>query len=197
MARSKLNTIYSMMIQRCYNSNNKHYKNYGGRGITICSEWYDKSLTKDTKGHFCTKGWLSFYSWSITHGYMDNLTIDRIDNNKNYSPDNCRWVSRKEQSNNTRRNCLITYKGRTQTLMQWCEELQLKYSTVNSRLNRGHWSIEKIFEQTKNPRLKLIKYKGELKSLTEWCDKLHLNYDKIRARITYYNWSVEKAFETD
>lgn len=122
---TRLYSIYRKIKQRCYNTNDKAYTNYGGRGINICNEWCDD--------------FMAFYTWSMSHGYDDKLTIDRIDNNKGYSPNNCRWVDRITQNNNTRRNVHITYNGKTQTISQWSEELNIKYSTIKDRHNKG-WS---------------------------------------------------------
>lgn len=118
------------MKDRCYNQKCKDYHMWGGRGITICDEWL-----RDVK---------SFYDWAMTHGYKDNLTIDRIDNNKGYSPDNCRWVDRKTQARNTRRNRLITINGETKCLVEWCEVFNINYDMVKRRLHRG-WSTERAF----------------------------------------------------
>lgn len=117
--------IYYDMRKRCYNKNCKDYKDYGGRGITICDEWFNS--------------FQEFYNWSMSHGYDDNLTIDRIDNNKSYSPTNCRWVDRKVQANNTRHNVLLTYNGKTQNMKQWADELGIKRNTICCRHRKG-WS---------------------------------------------------------
>lgn len=146
---TRLNAIYNGMKNRCYNSNRKEYKNYGGRGITICDEWINKERVSENHASN-TKGWIAFKKWALSNGYADNLTIDRIDNEKGYSPENCRWVTIKEQNNNQRTNCLITYHGKTQNLVQWCEELGLKYRTVKSRLNQLHWTVERAFTEGKN-----------------------------------------------
>lgn len=92
-----------------------------------------------------TKGFLAFKKWSLENGYADNLTIDRIDVNKDYSPENCRWVSVKFQENNKRTNHFLTYKDETKTMKQWCEELKLNYNTVRTRIRRG-CSVEIAFE---------------------------------------------------
>ena len=143
---TKLSTILSSMKSRCYNPNNKDYKRYGARGITICDEWM-KSEKVDLKGHShnVTKGFVAFRKWALSNGYKDGLTIDRIDNNKGYSPSNCRWVSWKVQHNNQSNNHYETYKGRTQSFSDWQRELGFNYRKVLNRLNRG-WPVERAFE---------------------------------------------------
>ena len=87
---------------------------------------------------------MSFYNWANENGYQKGLSIDRIDNNGNYSPENCRWATIKEQQRNTRRNIYITYKNETKTLVEWCEILNLPYKTINSRINKGWDKIKSI-----------------------------------------------------
>lgn len=118
------------MKQRCSNPNEKVYSNYGGRGISVCDEW--------------RKDFVSFYNWAMQNGYEENLEIDRIDNDKNYSPNNCRWITHQEQQYNKRTNRLIEYNGETKPLKKWTEELNLDYHRVNVRLLKG-WSVEDAF----------------------------------------------------
>lgn len=129
--RGRIYHIWARMKERCYNPQDKSYCDYGGRGIVICEEWmfFD-----------------NFYWWAINHGYKPNLSIDRKDVNDIYKPDNCRWVSRKVQSNNKRNNRLITYNGRTMTLTQWANEVGIKPHTLRKRIEMG-WSIEKALHQ--------------------------------------------------
>ena len=124
-SNTKLYKIWHNMKLRCYNVKNLNYKNYGGRNITICNEW---------------QKFENFYNWSITNGYNDNLSIDRINVNGNYEPNNCRWITIKEQQNNRRNNHLLTFNGKTQTVAQWSKELNI--SNLRMRLKRG-WSIER------------------------------------------------------
>jgi hypothetical protein len=126
-----LYNTWNRMISRCNNPQNPKYYAYGGRGIKVCDEW---KVNYDT-----------FYKWAIENGYQIGLWIERIDNDGNYCPENCKWATRKEQMNNTRRNHLIEYKGETKTLAQWCEILSLPYKTINTRFHRGY-SAEKAFE---------------------------------------------------
>lgn len=126
---SRLYRIYYAMINRCYRTNNVNYGNYGGRGIVVCDEW---------KHDF-----EAFYNWAINNNYRENLTIDRIDLDGNYEPNNCKWITYKEQNNNKRNNVKITYNGKTQTLKQWADELGLNYSTLKSR-HRNKWNTKDI-----------------------------------------------------
>lgn len=139
---SHLNKIFNGMKQRCYNVNYNRYNDYGGRGIKLCPEWNNRELVPHNKN--TTKGFLAFKEWALNNGFSDHLTIDRIDVNKDYSPDNCRWITYKEQANNRRNNRCITYNGKTQTIAQWAEELNMNPRKLRSRLRCG-WSIEKAF----------------------------------------------------
>ena len=117
------------MRRRCNNPSYIGYEYYGGRGIKVCDEWQNN--------------FEAFYNWSIENNYSIGLTLDRIDVNKNYEPSNCRWVTWKVQNNNTRFNHLITYKGETKTLTEWCETLNLPRDPIYSRLNKYGWSVER------------------------------------------------------
>lgn len=129
LTNSRLYSIYKDIIKRCTNKNHSTYKNYGARGITICNEW---------KNDF-----MSFYNWAISNGYNDSLTIDRIDNNGNYEPNNCHWCDRITQANNTRRNHFLTFNGKTQTIAQWGRELNMNSAKIGKRINLYGWSVEK------------------------------------------------------
>jgi hypothetical protein len=115
------------MKRRCFNPKAIGYHNYGGRGITICDEWMTFS---------------TFYEWSIASGYAEGLTIERIDNDGNYSPDNCKWVTRQEQANNRRTNRPITFNGVTKNLGQWAVGLGISKGALTQRIDKYHWSIE-------------------------------------------------------
>ena len=141
LSQTRLYKIYASMKSRCYDAKMPYYENYGGRGITVCEEW--------------RKDFLQFYKWAKENGYQDGLTIDRIDNNKGYAPDNCRWATSKEQARNRRSCVLITHNGKTQTLVEWCEELNLKYKRVHDRMYSKGWSFERaistpVYEEKKN-----------------------------------------------
>lgn len=134
---TRLYYIWASMKSRCYNSNDTNYKHYGARGITICDEWKD-----DVK---------VFYDWAMANGYDDKAkkykcTIDRIDVNKGYSPENCRWVDMKIQGRNKRSNRIIAINGESHCLVEWCEILNLKYKKVSDRINKLHWSPERALE---------------------------------------------------
>jgi len=124
--------IWAAMLERCGNPNNKSYKDYGGRGITVCKEWHNSAI---------------FINWALASGWKKGLSIDRIDNNSNYEPDNCRWVTSKENNRNRRSNHLISFDGKIQTMGQWAEELNMSPATLNSRINILHWPIERALTE--------------------------------------------------
>jgi len=141
---SKLNGVYRTMKSRCYNPHNKSYKDYGARGITVCDEWRNSEKVYTHYGIW-TKGWKAFEEWALSNGYKEGLTIDRIDNSKGYSPENCRWVDKKAQANNRRYCRMITFNNKTQNLKQWCEELGFNYKTIHKRIFIDNWTIERAF----------------------------------------------------
>ena len=132
---TRLYNIFHKMQERCYNPNYAERQYYSDRGITVCDEW---------KGNY-----VAFRNWSLNNGYANNLSIDRIDVNKGYSPDNCRWVDAKVQSRNRRNNLLVTMNGETKILMEWCEELGLPYGTVLMRIHRGWDSVDALTKPIK------------------------------------------------
>jgi hypothetical protein len=126
---TKHNRVYSIwrgMKERCYYERNKRYKEYGGRGIKVCSEWHNFAI---------------FQEWALSNGYSSELTLDRIDNNGNYCPENCRWATITEQANNKIKSKIIEYEGKRMTLAQWCKLLSLPYFAIYQRLYRN-WTFE-------------------------------------------------------
>jgi hypothetical protein len=126
LSKSRVYKIYRSMIQRCYNPNAHAYEIYGGRGIKICDEWIDKK-----------EGFVRFYNWSMNNGYSDNLTIDRINVNGNYEPNNCKWSTMKDQQNNKRTNTLIEIDGEIKNIRQWADEFGLTHALISQRLKSG------------------------------------------------------------
>lgn len=117
------------MKRRCYSPNDKRAKFYSGKGVIVCDEWRND--------------YSAFRNWALANGYKEGLTIDRIDNNGNYCPENCRWATAKIQANNQSRNRLLTYNGETLTMSEWADKLGITYGTINHRVQRG-WSMARI-----------------------------------------------------
>lgn len=132
LCNTRIYRIWVGMHERCYNRNSPKYHRYGGRGICVCDEWLN-----DIE---------AFYEWAMANGYQENLTIDRIDNDGNYEPSNCRWSTNEEQCNNREHNILITIGGETKTIAQWAKETGLKYRTIHARYNRG-WTGESLIRK--------------------------------------------------
>lgn len=127
--QTRVYSIWCGIKGRCYNQNCKSYMHYGGRGIKMCDEWRDD--------------FQSFYDWAMANGYEERLEIDRIDNNGNYEPSNCRWATRKEQVNNTRRNAKLEYCGETHNITEWGEITSLGRVVIKDRIYKLGWGVEK------------------------------------------------------
>lgn len=130
LANTRLYHTYHAMRQRCYNPNERFFARYGGRGIKVCDEWLNDFQT--------------FASWARSHGYADGLSIDRIDNDGDYTPENCRWVDQRTQNRNNSRNTVIEFRGERKILTEWCETFGVNVSTAISRIRRG-WSLDRVF----------------------------------------------------
>ena len=118
---------WTAMRHRCNNPNNDEYDRYGGRGIQVCPEWDE---------------YVNFRDWALEHGYDEKLTIDRIDNDGNYEPDNCRFATRIEQQNNMSRNIYYSMNGETHTLSEWSRITGINLQTLYSRVNRDGMTLE-------------------------------------------------------
>lgn len=123
LCSTRLYGVWSGMKRRCLNPNCEKYKSYGGRGIQVCDEW------------ICN--FQAFYTWAMASGYKEGLTIDRIDVNGNYCPENCRWETAKEQANNRRSSLLVEINGETRTIAEWSHITGIGYETIWRRYARG------------------------------------------------------------
>jgi hypothetical protein len=124
---TRLYRIWCKMKSRCNNTKDKRFCDYGGRGIKVCEEWSDS--------------YTAFSEWAKNNGYSDGLSIDRINNNGDYTPQNCRWSTTAEQALNKRSNKVIEHEGKLMTLKEWAKEVDLPYGCLQTRFIRG-WSVE-------------------------------------------------------
>ena len=136
MTNTKIHSVWNEMLQRCKNEKDPKYPDYGGRGISVCEEW---------------KRFAPFYEWAKASGYVEGknrerCSLDRIDNNGNYCPENCRWATAKEQANNRRSNHYITALGETLTIAQWSDKTGIPQTTLWKRIKMG-WDAERMVTQ--------------------------------------------------
>lgn len=130
--KGRIRYVYYDMLKRCHNPKDSNYDRYGKRGITVCDEWRNDCKV--------------FYKWAKDNGYKAGLQLDRIDNDGNYEPNNCRWVSARENGLNKRNTLYITYKGKRKPLSDWAMEKGLNYDTLKDRIYRYGWSVERALE---------------------------------------------------
>lgn len=186
MSNHRLHAIWRQMRQRCNNPNHRAFKWYGGKGVKVCQEW----------GTF-----ENFMTWALANGYDDGLTIDRKESDGNYDPNNCRWITRAENTRRARKGKPggnsgepITYKGKTQSLDDWSKELGISYITLYKRLE-AEWSVEDAFGSEVGSRTNkdLITYEGVTRPIQEWAEEYGIKLETLRQRLYRLHWSVEKA----
>ncbi len=179
MTGSRIYSTWQNMIRRCTDPNNKSYLDYGARGITVCDRW---------------KEFENFYQ-DMGEPPDPKFTLDRIDNNSPYSPENCRWASREQQARNTRANHFISWDGQTKTVAEWAEDSSLKSlgisaSLLSHRLRKG-WDVASAMKTPSLPG-KMITYQGETLTMMDWSRKLGAKANVVSKRIRQ-GWSIEKA----
>ena len=135
MSKTRIYKEWKGIKERCLNKNNHAYKNYGGRGITICDEWLGEN------------GFEYFCDWAMQNGYQDNLTIERKDVNGNYCPENCCWIPLGEQALNTRNNVYLEYNGESKPISQWAKEYGINYQVFHNRVRNLGWSMERALHE--------------------------------------------------
>jgi len=130
MSDSRIYKIFHKMHSRCYNPKNERYNRYGGRGINVCEEWLHD--------------FPSFLEWALSNGYDDSLSINRINNDGDYSPENCEWADNHTQMNNTSRNIHVQFRGEIKTLGEWSRELGIGYDVLRGYYRRNNQSLNGI-----------------------------------------------------
>ena len=173
---SRLYNIWGGIKSRC---GNKNYEHYGKRGISVCDEW---------KNSF-----ISFRDWAMQNGYTENLTIDRIDVNGNYCPENCRWVTPKEQMSNTTRNIKVTINGITKCVAEWCEEYGILQTTVYQRVTNFGWNYHDAITTPVRTRNRMITINGVTKLEKDWCAEKGMSRRLFRYRIHNLGLSEQEA----
>jgi hypothetical protein len=175
----RLHNAYYSMRARCRNPKNPAYANYGGRGITVATEW-------NTAEAFC--------AWAIANGYDPELTLERLDNSKGYSPDNCAWVDRKAQARNRRSSRFVEIDGERKTVAQWAEESAINFRTLRERAESGKLDASKFLSRQRIPLTrKIITINGVGKTLLEWASDAGVHYTTICRRIAE-GWTLEDAY---
>ena len=167
----RLRRVWRGMIQRCNNPSHISYHSYGGRGITVCKEWYDYKI---------------FEEWAIRTGYdktapYGKCTLERIDVNKGYCPENCCWATIKQQNLNKTSSHIIEYNGEKKTAKEWADQLGINYHTLIGRFNICGYSPEKAFIK-RHCKGKLITFNGETHNIPEWSKILGINYWTLYSR---------------
>jgi hypothetical protein len=183
--RARLYNSWTNMVSRCTNPKNDDYKDYGGRGITVFVEWRE-SFEK-------------FKDWALSNNYAEGLEIDRADNSRGYSPDNCRWVTHKQNVRNTRSNKNFEFNGETLCVSEWAEKHSINTHTLGGRLRRG-WSMDKALLTPAECRPRkaygsyCITVRGETLPFVEMAKKYNIPIQRAYDRVYVLGWGADDAF---
>ena len=179
MSGTRVHKTWMSMHNRCRNKNNPAYKNYGGRGITVCKRWSEFENFYEDMGK-----------------RPEGKTLERRDNDMGYCPDNCKWATRTEQNRNTRVNVRLTLDGVTRCIAEWSEVIGIKASTIEARVRDYGWSDEKALTTPLHNRHRpanTYEIDGKQHTLQTWADKFDIKVSTVRSRIYNKGWSVKRA----
>lgn len=185
-ARDRLRRILSGMYRRCYIPKTIGFAYWGGRGIKICPEWFNEETG--------LLNYRNFFLWAYENGYRADYQIDRIDNNKGYSPSNCRWVTSSQNNRNKRNNKILNFRGEELCQKEMAEKYGMDVFSLHNRLFNG-WTLERALLEPIAPSERLITYNGETHNLAEWGRILGIGGDTIKDRLSC-GWSVERTLST-
>lgn len=179
-SKTDLYVMFYSMVARCENPNTPNYKRYGGRGIKICKEWRED--------------FMAFHDWAFANGYRKGLSIDRIDYNGDYCPENCRWADMITQQNNKSTNRIVEYEGKKYTIANLARAFNLEYDFVYRCIVKGE-SVEDIVHGNvpmRRSKKALYEIDGRVHTLMEWINISPVRQGTIRSRLSR-GWSMERA----
>lgn len=178
LSHTRLYRIWYSMKSRCYKKSDWHFKYYGARGISVCKEWMDFS---------------DFKKWAEQSGYVEDLTIERIDVNGNYEPNNCKWLKQAEQTKNTRRNIIIKVDGEAMCLSDILRKIGMSRTTFYRRIKNV--SAEEAIKKSIRKR-PVYTYRGETGSLLFFANKYKVKHSALMDRVLAKRWNIQRAIET-
>lgn len=164
------------MKDRCYNAKHKRYSNYGGRGITVSDDWHD----------------FEKFRTDMADTYSSGLTLERLENSKGYSKENCKWATPKEQQRNRRNNVYVTFEGKLVLLCELCEKYQVSRITAWRRIFLNKWPVEKAIKEPieKND---YINFEGQTISIRDFANRFDIDFNNAKYRILRLKWPLEKV----
>ncbi len=184
---TRIYRTYRNMMDRCFNPNHRAFHNYGGRGVTVCEEW--------------CKSYKAFYDWAYANGYDPSLSglensLDRIDVDGDYCPENCRWISMSEQQKNRRETIRLLFNGEAHTLQEWAKITGLDAQTIYRRVVQWHWPVKRVLTEAVRKTNQAREYHlpdGTVVSLAKIAELSGVQIDTAWRRLNRLGWSVKEC----